>query len=444
MSLSQREKIASFITLISMLLLAIVPQRSFLPQGALLFNVHLSQIVALAGVLMCFFLLLPELKYYHAFKKYIRIAWPLLAYTAVELGFLAYGYLHRFDPGVLKSFPQSWWFNYTAMLLLLPGVFFLGYAINWDMKKQARYLLVALGVTTVIVLGEYLTGNGVANPIGSLVHFLNVNTDRIWQWSPAFESLRVTGLHTAPTLLAMFTISGMVWALSVDYSRAVRIIIFVDSALIMLMTASRTEFIAALVLILCATVVKIQNHGLKNWMKRSLPVLLFVVVLLVAGAGLYMYKFPSGFSAGLITRMDSLDKQATSSSDAQNRKVLIEKLDSFSSGRVSLWVEATGVIEEHPLGSGVPAGFYLNRAHAHNDFITKYITQGILGIVMLIMMFAWMSGLPDGSHSSEMGLYFAVAFFVVGLMDCVFAQSSVLLVPLFLMGLNVPRFRCAK
>lgn len=442
MTLSQREKIASVIAFIAMICVAVAPQRSFLMRDARFFDFHWSQILASGAVLACTVLLWPEIKYRHDMKKLLRISWPLLAYTLIEIIFLIFGFLHKDAPGIEKSFPLSWWFNYGTMLVLLPGAYILGYLVRWDAYKQAKFLAAVFAILSLIVLGEYFYGSGIPNPIGALVHFLNVNTDRIWQWSPSSESLRVTALYAAPTLLAMATLSGMVWSLSANFNRVFRVILFLDSALIMLLTASRTEFLAAAVLLVCSALIKIQNRGFKVWIKRSLPVLVGVLLILFVGAGIYSHNLSKKYSAGLFTRIATYEKgEAKDDIDNQSQKVFLAKLDQLSSGRVFLWAEAFKVIEQHPFGTGMPSGCYLTRAHAHNDFLAKYIQQGILGIIMIVVVLAWMSSQQDSEYSGDLGLYFAIAIFAVGLMDCAFAQSPVLLLPLFLLGLNAGNTR---
>lgn len=442
MTLSQREKIASVIAFITMMCVAVAPQRSFLMRGARFFDFHWSQILANFAVVACVVLLWPEIKYRHDIKKLLRIGWPLLVYTLTEIIFLIFGFLHKGAPGIEKSFPLSWWFNYGTMLFFLLGAYILGYLVRWDAHKQAKFLATVFATLTLIVLGEYLYGSGLHNSIGALVHFLNANTDRIWQWSPSSESLRVTALYAAPTLLAMATLSGMVWSLSANYSRVFRVILFLDSAFIMLLTASRAEFLAAAVLLVCSALIKIQNRGFKVWIKRSMPVLMAVLLIFLVGAGVYSHNLSKKYSAGLFTRIATYEKgEAKDESINENQKTFLTKLDQLSSGRVFLWAEAFKVIEQHPYGTGMPSGCYLTRAHAHNDFLAKYIQQGILGIIMIVVILAWMSSQQDSEYSADLGLYFAITIFAVGLMDCAFAQSPVLLLPLFLLGLNAGNTR---
>ena len=437
MSLTQREKTVSFITFTVMLLVVVAPERGFVSTTSPLYGLHWSQIAALLAVPLCFIIIFPELKHRHSLKKYFLYAWPLMVYALIEICFLIYGYGHRFDSGLIKSYPENWWLSYGIMVMLLPGAYFLGFAVRWDSKKQAQFLITAFSLLTIIVLGEYLYGNGVPNLIGNMVHLVNVTTDKIWQWSPGAESLRVTGLYTAPTLLAMITLSGMVWSLSAIGNRFIRVFLFCECALVLVLTASRTEFLAALFLIVCAALVKIQNRGFKNWFLRSLPVVAFILTLIFfVGAGVYFHKFSGNYSAGIITRMNSLDSEEASQEQPRNSEAAFTRLDQLSSGRVTLWGEALSVIEKHPFGTGMPSGCYLTGAHAHNDLLSKYISEGILGIIMIIVMLAWMTGQPDGKLSNDMGLFLAIALFGIGLFDCTFAQSAVLVVPMFLLGLN--------
>lgn len=441
MSFSQKGKIASGITFVVMLLFVIAPERSFVPSTSALYGFNWSQIFVLISIVVTFVVLFPKLKYDHSFLGYFKVAWPIIIYAIIEISFLIFGFLHRDQPGLTKTFFENWWFGYGIMLMLLPGAYFLGYIVRWDAKKQAQFLLTVFLLLTVIVFGEYLYGNGAHNPVGNFVHFLNLSTDRIWQWSPGAESLRVTALYTAPTLLAMVTLSGMVWALSANYNRPLRVFLFLDCTLILFLTASRTEFLAALILVFCSALVKIQNDGLKNWLKKSVPVLLIVALILFVGAGVYLHQFSKNYSAGLLTRLSASESNVAKSKDSQSQEAVLAKLDQLSSGRVSLWGEAFRVIEKHPFGTGMPSGCYLSRAHAHNDFLSKYITQGILGIIMIIFVLTWMTGQPDGKFSTDMGLYFAITLFAIGLMDCAFAQSPVLVLPLFLLGLNAGNTR---
>lgn len=108
----------------------------------------------------------------------------------------------------------------------------------------------------------------------------------------------MTGLYRTPTVLATCTLTGMVWALSSRFSVAVRILVFLDSSLILFLTASRMEAIAAFVLILCALVIKAQSGGSVTWIKRSFIV--FVLVILAGGAvfGIYTDKFAHSDTAG--------------------------------------------------------------------------------------------------------------------------------------------------
>ena len=436
LNLSQREKIASVITFIVMLLIAIVPQRSFLPKGAFFFDFYWSQVLVLMALAVCLFLLLPEMKLRFSLKKYLRLTWPMLLYSVIELCVLFYGFLHRGDARVLKAFPLSWWFNYGVLLLLLPSVFLLGFIIEWNAQKQASFLVIAFIITTFIVVGEYLYGSGITNPIGMFVHFLNSNTDRIWQWNSNYETLRVTALQSFPAMLAALSLSGMVWVFSIKANHAVKAFLFIDASIILLLTGARTEFIAAAFIILSASIIKINNRGFANWAKKSLPIVFVVVLVFAVFGAVYVEKFQNNFSAGIITRIDSYSQGISDESAISNDEVTMDKLDSLSSGRVPMWVKAAKLIIKNPLGTGMPSGCFLKHSHAHNDFLSKYITEGPLGIILIILMFGWMTNFPSSKYQEEMGLLFAVMTFLVSLTDSAFLQVPVLVIPFFLLGLN--------
>lgn len=438
MSLSAREKIASVLAFVALAFLCLAPQRSFFPRGVLFYNINWSQAVVFVAALVCFFLLLPEIRIQHSVSKFFRFAWPLLLYTAVELGFLVYGYSHRFNPAFLHSYSQTWWLNYTGTIILLPLIFFLGYIIRWDEKMQMRFMLTIFTALTVMVIGEYLNANGFTNPIGVFVHYLNTNTDSIWQWSPSFESLRVTGLYRTPTVLATFTLLGMAWSFAIRGPVMLRTLVFLESFFILFLTASRIEMIAALVLLVCAFIVKIQKHGAHEWIRRSFLVIALVVLVSAAAAGIYAEKFAHNDSAGILSRLDSSDEQAESLRKASTNEEFLARLDQLSSGRISLWESGIKVLEKHPYGTGVPSGLYL-KTHVHNDFFAKYFTEGLLGVALLIMMYVWITGLSDGEYSNDLGLYCATAFFVVGLVNCLFAHVPILLPFFFFLGLNTSR-----
>lgn len=438
LSLVTRKKTASITAFVALAFLCIAPQRSFLPQGAEFYNINWSQIVVLLASLLCFGLLMPEIRRQRSLRTFLKFAWPLLLYTLVEGAFWIYGYGHRLDPTIHHSYAQSWWFNYANTIILLPLVFFLGYLINWDEKMQMAFVATVFSALTIIVVGEYLYANGISNPIGDVAHYLNTNTDAIWQWSPSFESLRVTGLYRTPTVLATFTLLGMGWALAVRTSTVARTIIFLDSFFILFLTASRIEMIAAVILVLCALITKIQKRGMREWIKRSFVAVVIGVLICGAGAYIYSEQFAHNDTAGILSRMEASDEQTQSLSEAPTSEDFVTRLDQLSSGRISLWSKAFKVLQKHPYGTGMPSGTYL-KAHVHNDFLAKYFTEGILGIVLLVMMYAWISGLSDGAYAHDLGLYFAVIFFVVGLVNCLFAHVPILLPFFFFLGLNVSR-----
>lgn len=141
LNVPQREKRASAIAFIALTILCVAPQRSFFPQGALLYNYNWSQVVAFVASIVCFLLLLPKIRMQHSIKSFVKVAWPLVLYATVELGFLIYGYGHRFNPDLVGSYSQSWWINYAGTIVLLPLLFFLGYIINWDAKWQAAFMV---------------------------------------------------------------------------------------------------------------------------------------------------------------------------------------------------------------------------------------------------------------------------------------------------------------
>lgn len=126
--------------------------------------------------------------------------------------------------------------------------------------------------------------------------------------------------------------------------------------------------------------------------------------------------------------MDMNGEQAKSLDTASSNEEFYAHLDQLSSGRLTLWGKCVQVLQNHPYGTGMPTGMYLG-THVHNDFLSRYFTEGLIGLALLILMYAWMAGLSDGPYSTDMGLCFAVIFFTVGLANCVFAHVPMLLVP---------------
>lgn len=435
MNYVERKKRASLVAFVVMVLIALIPERSFLPKGVHFYDYHFMQGIAIIATAYCFIILIPT---FHKaeFFDFFKVSWPLLIYVAVELGFLAYGYIFQDAPGLEKSFPRRFWVNYGATLLLMVCSFMLGYFNDWNTKQQGKFLAVVMGITALIVMGEYLTGSGIHNPIGDMVFQLNHQTDAIWKWKPEFETLRVTGLQRFPALLAFISVSVMAWALAAKENLVLRTLLFLVATVILFLTGARTEFIAALMLVFIAVLVKIQEHGFGGWLKKSLPILGVILIILGVVGVVYNHEHQTRFSAGIFTRVNVQSEQAEK--QQQQGVSNLQKLDSITSGRATMWVEAIELIFKHPLGTGLPSGLFLKHSHAHDDFMSKYITEGPVGILGIIMMLAWMTNLSerDRTRSENIGLFFAVSIFVSCLTDGMFVQFPVLALPLFLMGLN--------
>lgn len=435
MSSSTRNKIAFILSFVIMMILFIIPQRGFIPKGEHFYGVYVTQVVAFLGILIVLALLAPELLKRKDFKQFLRTSWPLLLYTAIEIGFLIFGYFNQHPTDGVKTFRRRWWFNYFFLLLLIPGTWTLGYAVKWSAKKQSIFMTVVFSLTSIIVFGEYLYGNGINNPVGQVLHYLNTR-DIVWQWNPAFESLRVSGFHTFPAVLATMAAIGVVWVFSLKVNRYLKVALFIDAIIIIVLSGSRTELLTVILLCFVAMGLKIKKLGFLSWLKKNLPLFIAVLVIGLALGTVFVVKYQKAFSAGVFNRLEQNNKGVDELLSSQKKSKTIQILDTLSSGRVVMWIEAVNLIKKHPLGTGRPSGLFLQHSHAHDDFLSKYITEGPLGIFLIFLMLWWMWHLKPRKTQEHMGLYFAVMCFGILLTNCVFLQTPVLSVPLFLMGAN--------
>lgn len=430
-----RYKVASLLAFLAVAFVAIAPQRAFVPKTHPLTYMYWSLFGLSFAVIVALLLIGPQIKLVE-WKTFFKRSWPLLASSVAFFAFVVFGYFHQNIPAAHRTFPDRWWMEYALLCLLLAGSFLLGFLVRWSIKKQAVFMGVVFGITTILVIGEYLYGSGISNPIGQIVTYLNHYTDRIWQWSPMTESLRVTALYNAPTLLAMLTLAGMAWAVSARMSRLVRTVIFLDCLGIMVLTASRAEFLAVVVLLTAAIIIKVRKQGIAVWLKRALPVLIIVVGLLIGLAVVFSQYSHGKFSAGLFTRVSQSQSLEEGVLKDQPSKSRFKKFDELSSGRLTLWIESAGIISQFPFGTRLPSGAFLERSHSHNDFIEKYVQAGPIGVLAVLLFYWWMATRRDKEQTQSFGLLLALTFGTISLLDCVFAQSVVMVVPLFLLGLN--------
>ncbi len=189
--------------------------------------------------------------------------------------------------------------------------------------------------------------------------------------------IRYSALFTHPNMLAVLCEIALAFLTCkiLIKSNILDIVLFVLVSLVGLSTFSKT-FIIIFALILLTIFVRLMILNYKKTLLFSLPILFLVVIFFVI--------FPNLFTTivnRFFTSTDGIDS-------------VKDFLDTFTTGRFSLWVSYLSAIFSSPLyfffGHGLGASTISNLG-AHNTFITLFYQLGFIGFVLFAFIIGYLT-----------------------------------------------------
>ncbi|MCL2881983.1 MAG: CDP-glycerol glycerophosphotransferase family protein [Coriobacteriia bacterium] len=368
-------------------------------------------------------------------KALLREALPLIIYYAVTFAVLIAGTLRAHDPlvRVAGSIATNYWMLYAA----LPFAYLIG-VVNRRTPRRwiAFFFVVIMTVAVISGLGELLRDFGISNPVGNFFYWLNQVANRpfaSWSWNH-IESLRLTGFTNNPNIFGYFAVIAFAWACTGKGDRMARIIVAVESLLVVFFSASRTSLLALLAVLICVTVIYRKDIKAFCFATRRRKALFFTVlaVLGVAVVAVVVMALTRQRLAdfGLLGRLVSADQQV----NAQGSGSLTSQLlNALMSGRGDLWTAAWRVISAHPWGAWLTV-MQMFSMNVHNDFLASWLQGGPLMFAAFVALMAWMATRKTEPASRALPLCLCLISVITSLFDNTFTVAYSPHLVFFLLG----------
>jgi len=367
-------------------------------------------------------------------KALLREALPLIIYYAVTFAVLIAGSLRTADPlvrmgGVIAT---NYWMLYAA----LPCAYLIG-VVNRSTPRRwiALFFVVIMTVAVISGLGELLRDFGVSNPVGNFFYWLNQVANRpyaSWSWNH-IESLRLTGFSNNPNIFGYFAVIAFAWACTGKGDRALRIIVAVESLLVVFFSASRTSLLALLAVLICVAIIYHKDIKAACFATRRRRALFFgALALLVVACIAVAVLVAAGqrlADLGILGRLASADRRL----GAQGGSLSAQVLNALMSGRGDLWTAAWQIIAAHPWGAWLTV-MQMFSMNVHNDFLAAWLQGGPLMCAAFIALLVWMAMRKTEATSRALPLCLCLISVITSLFDNTFTVAYSPHLVFFLLG----------
>jgi hypothetical protein len=370
--------------------------------------------------------------------KIVQESWPVFLFFTLVVAWLLHAFILRDSPIVTSTRSDRWWFNYIAYMIAVPFAFVLGmWNRHTSNSRVAQFLVVIFGIFSLLGVAEYLHLSGLPNWLGRTILWVNRQgpaTYLPWEWTPG-EPVRTSVFMFNPNLYGFMGLFPAAWAIGVQGNPTARIILCLESTVMVFMSGSRLAAIVLMILLAYYLLWIARRRGfigIQNFISEHKLQIIIVSVIIVILAVASWHLLGGGISGRLATDLRDLDTGVLASSEGINE---------LSSGRFDLWRSAMRLIRQYPLGSGFIFAQFNDISQAHNDFLSLYLLGGpVLTASWLVLAF-WIFHFSARKDAQYLGVSLGIMSFCSGLFDGVFVHYTYLYLLFFLIGLYwKPRF----
>jgi len=335
--LVMEERFSLYDTLFLILMLFLNWDYSLVPQG---FPFHIA-----------FYQVLSVLLFGLLFVYFDKIYFPvkiLFAYLCI--------FLSNLLVCVVKGLPLASVFVENSQLIILMFLCLASY--NYFLQHNDRsFILRILFIAYVFWIIQGL--------VSEISYFANFSSFGVTYPDPFFPFPRLTGLNSDPNVFGMYLLTFFPIIFTLTPSHKIRILVFVSTLLLILLTFSRSNTILFFMFTLIYFFLALRFRQISMG-----EISMYLILSLLIALTIFLT-----FHEAVLLRIEQLLAETN--------------LESYS--RFHLWTDSLSIIARNPLmGIGGEQSIHFLPDHVHNTFLEIYMSYGLLSLPLEFLYFRYL------------------------------------------------------